>query len=479
MGLDTPGPEDATDALVDGDRILVRGTARAALRHRDFRIVWSGTFASNIGTWMQNVLLGAYGYTLTHSATYVGLLFFAQLGPLLFLSNVGGALADVLDRRRLLLWTQWEQLIFSIVLAFLATAAHPSRGVILACVLVIGLGNALGAPALSAILPTLVPRPDLPGAVALQSVQMNLSRVIGPAIGAAIYAGTGAAPVFFINAGTYLFAIGALLVVRYPRRPAAPPETGMVARIVEGFRIAHADRLVRRVLIVLVTLSFFSLAFIGLMPALAASDFGIAPRSVEYGLLYGLFGLGAALGAISVGSWFAHQPKARLIRPALAAFGALLAAFALARSPIVACALAFLVGYAYFVVITSLSTVLQEHVTDAVRGRVVALWIMGFGGTVPVGVLVGGVVAHATSLTAVLLAGAGVAVGLSFYADLNPVGAPGGAGSAQPEGGASTSVSVGSSSGRRAQLRSRGPRGRARARGTPRSKSRGRGSQGR
>src|SRR5260370_37788923 len=90
MRPETPGPEDATDALVDGDRILVRGTARAALRHRDFRIVWSGTFASNIGTWMQNVLLGAYGYTLTHSATYVGLLFFAQLGPLLILSHVGG-----------------------------------------------------------------------------------------------------------------------------------------------------------------------------------------------------------------------------------------------------------------------------------------------------------------------------------------------------------------------------------------------------
>src|ERR1700736_5913818 len=306
MGLAAPGPEDATDALVDGDRILVRGTARAALRHRDFRIVWSGTFASNIGTWMQNVLLGAYGYTLTHSATYVGLLFFAQLGPLLFLSNVGGALADVLDRRRLLLWTQWQQLVFSIVLAFLATASHPSQVAIFACVLVIGIGNALGAPALSAILPTLVPRPDLPGAVALQSVQMKLSRVIGPAIGAAIYAATGAAPVFFINAATYLFAISALLVVRYPRRAAARPEGGMVDRIVEGFRIAHADRLVRRILVVLVVLSFFSLAFIGLMPAIAASNFGIAPRSVEYGLLYALFGLGAALGAVSVGSLFAH-----------------------------------------------------------------------------------------------------------------------------------------------------------------------------
>ena len=175
-----PAPEDATDALVDGDRVLARGTAQAALAHRDFRIVWGGTFASNIGTWMQNVLLGAYGYHITHSATYVGLLFFAQLGPLLVLSNVGGVLADVLDRRMLLLFTQVQQLVFSIVLALVVTADHPSRVVLFACVLVIGIGNALGAPALSAILPTLVPKPDLPGAVSLQSVQMNLSRVIGP-----------------------------------------------------------------------------------------------------------------------------------------------------------------------------------------------------------------------------------------------------------------------------------------------------------
>jgi MFS family permease len=422
--LHEPGPEDATDALVDGDRTYVRGTAQAALQNRDFRIIWSGTFASNIGTWMQNVLLGAYGYTLTHSATYVGLLFFAQLGPLLLLSSVGGALADVLDRRRLLLWTQVQQLAFSIVLAYLATSGHPSEVLILLCVLVIGVGNALGAPALSSILPTLVPRPDLPGAVSLQSVQMNLSRVIGPAIGAAIYAGVGAAPVFLINAGTYFFAIVAILMVRYPRHPAAAGGAGVRARLVEGFRIANADPLVRRILITLVTLSFFSLAFIGLMPALAATNFGVRPRSVDYGVLYAVFGLGAALGAVSVGTWFASFSKARLIRPALLAF-ALLAAFGLVRSPGGAFVVAPLLGYSYFVVITSLSTVLQEHVDDAVRGRVIALWIMGFGGTVPLGVLAGGVLAHSTSITLVLLVGAVVAVALVPYADLARVGAPG------------------------------------------------------
>ncbi len=389
-----PGPEDATDALVDGDRVLVGGTARAALRHREFRIVFAGTFASNIGTWMQNVLLGAYGYTLTHSTTYVGLLFFAQLGPLLILSNIGGVIADIVDRRRFLLWMQVEQLVFSVVLAAITLASHPSEELIFACVLAIGVGNALGAPALSAILPTLVPRSDLAGAVSLQSVQMNLSRVVGPAIGAAIYAGAGAAPVFLLNAGTYLFAIVALAVVNYPRRRVPRGHERAWASLVVGFGIARRDPLIRRLLQLLVTLSFFSLAFLGLMPALADDNLDIAPRSIEYGLLYAIFGLGAALGAVSVGTWFAHRSKARLIRPALVAFAALLAAFGLVKSAAAAFVVAPLLGYAYFVVVTSLSTVLQEHLDDDVRGRVMALWIMGFGGVVPLGVLAGGALAE-------------------------------------------------------------------------------------
>jgi MFS family permease len=373
---------------------------------------------------MQNVLLGAYGYTLTHSETYVAVLFFAQLGPLLLLSTLGGVLADVLDRRRLLLACQVQQLVFSLLLAGLTTSSHPDEVLLVLCVLVIGVGNALGAPALNSILPTLVPKPDLPGAVALQSVQMNLSRVVGPAIGAAIYAGVGASPVFVLNSLTYLFAIVALLLVQYPRHPTAAVMGGMRARLTQGFAVARDDPLVRRILITLVALSFLSLAFIGLMPALAADNLHVAPRSVAYGVLYAVFGLGAAFGAISVGTWFAAVPKARLVRPALVAFGLLLGAFALVRQPWLAFVVAPMLGYAYFVVITSLSTVLQQHVEDAVRGRVMALWIMGFGGTVPVGVLVAGPIAQATSITAVLLFGAVAAVALAAYADLVAVGAP-------------------------------------------------------
>jgi MFS family permease len=305
-----PGAEETTEAIIEGDVPYRRGTAQAALRNRDFRIFWGGTFASNIGTWMQNVLLGAFGYELTGSATFVGILFFAQLGPLLFMANLGGVLADVVDRRKLLIITQVEQLVLSGVLAGLAATENPSRVAIVGCVFAIGVGNSLSAPAIAAILPTLVPKADLPGAVSLQSVQMNLSRVIGPAIGAVIYSRTSAAPVFALNAATYLFAVAGVVLARYRQyAPGEVAETGL-ARLLSGFRLAWQDPLIRKILTILVIFSFFSLSFVGLMPAVAAENLGVRPRSIQYGLLYAAFGLGAATGAISVGTLLAGRSKA-------------------------------------------------------------------------------------------------------------------------------------------------------------------------
>jgi MFS family permease len=410
--------EEVEDALVDGDVALRRGTAQAAFRHRNFRICYLGSFASNVGTWMQNVLLGAYAYDLTGSSTFVGVLFFAQLGPLLFLSPLGGLLADVVDRRRLLVVLQCIQGVLSLGLAALvASSDDPSKVALTGIVFAIGSANALAAPGLSSILPTLVPREDLPGAVALMSVQMNLSRVIGPAIGAPIYAGIGAAPVFVINAATYLFAVAGLLLAQYDGRIGAVVEERGFARLASGFRIARADPLVAMLLMMLVTFSFFSLTFVGLMPALAEENLGIAAKSEAYGLLYATFGLGAAAGAVSVGTAFARFAKVRLLRPGFVAFAVLLAVFALLRSTAPAYPVALLLGYAYFVVITSMSTVLQSYVDDTVRGRVMALWIMGFGGTVPLGVLLGGWLAEQMSITSVLLAGALWALVLAVWTD--------------------------------------------------------------
>lgn len=413
-----PNLEETEEAVLEGDVPFARGSARAALAHRDFRVVWFGSLASNMGTWMQNVALGAFAYELTKSSEYVALLGFAQLGPMLLLSIVGGLLADTVDRRWLLIGCQVEQALLSVVLAVVAASDDPSRVAIFLCVLGIGVGNAFNAPTFSAVLPQLVGRRDLSGAVALQSVQLNLSRVVGPAVGGILLPVIDASGVFALNAVTYVFAIGTLGVVSIPRPYPSTGEQGL-ARLAGGFRVARRDPLVRACLLTIASISFFCLPFIGLLPVVAAKNLGIDVEGAAYGALYAVFGSGAAIGAVAVGTVLVGRSKPKAVRLGLAAFSVSLALFAVLRTPAPAYPVLFVVGACYFGAVTSLSTVLQEHLDESVRGRVMALWIMGFGGTVPIGLLLGGVVAERLSVTAVVLFGAAVAAVLALVVDVS------------------------------------------------------------
>lgn len=412
--------EDTEEATLEGDVTYRAGSVRAALSHQPFRRVFTGAFLSNVGTWMQNVALGVFAYNLTKSASFVALLGFAQLGPLLVLSIVGGALADAFDRKKLLIICQAEQLLLSLLLAVIASQDDPSRTALFLCVLAIGIGNALNAPAFSAVLPILVGRRDLPGAVSLQSFQMNATRVIGPAIGGIILPTIGAAGVFAVNAATYLFVIAALTTIPIPRPYPTLGEQGL-RRLVSGFAYARRSWLVRECLLTMFSISLFSLAFIGLLPVIAAENLGMDPRSFAYGALFAGFGLGAAIGAISVGTLFVDRARHRMVPLSLAAFALLLALFGFMRAPGPAYPVLFLVGLAYFLTVTALSTTLQEHLDDTVRGRVMALWIMAFGGTVPIGLLIGGAIAEQTSVTTVMEAGALAAGALAVVRWMRPL----------------------------------------------------------
>jgi MFS family permease len=405
----------AEEALVEGDVAIRPGTARSALRSRDLRRLWYATFASNIGTWMQNVALGAFAYRLEHSASFVAWVGFAQLGPVLLLAPVGGLLADVVDRRKLLVLTNLEQLVFSVALAFVAAASHPSKLLLFVVVVAVGIGNALSGPPLSSLLPNLVPREDLPGAVSLQSVQMNLSRVVGPAIAGVLLPAIHASGVFAINAGTYLFAVAGALAIRPVPQVESYSEGGL-RRLLGGVVVAREDPVIRSVLLTIAAISFFCLPFIGLMPAIGGENLHLNVNGLEYGLMYASFGLGAAGGAIAVGSFLSHRPREPVIAVSLALFGIALAGFGLLRNVYPAYPLAFVVGLFYFTTVTSLSTRLQEQLDDTVRGRVMALYMMGFGGTVPLGLLAGGQIADATSVTAVVVAGGVCALLLSVVA---------------------------------------------------------------
>lgn len=411
--------ETGFDAFEEGDRPLRTGTARAALRHTVFRRVFIGAFLSNIGSWMQNVILGAMAYDLTRSPTFVGILLFAQLGPLMLFSLVGGLLADLIDRRRLLIWVSVTQGLLSVALAWIARVDDPSKVGLVGIVFLIGMGQAVFGPTYSALLPALVGKQDLSGAISLNSAQMNGSRVIGPVIASAFYARTGASVVFLLNAASYLLVIWSLLTVRLPPPVLDPGGPQGFRRLAAGFAAAKQDFVVGRALIIIFLFSLLSLPFVGQLPTLADRNLGIGPRSEQYGYLYASFGTGALLGALSIGTVLAGRRQENVTRVGLVVFAVVLAIFSLVRSPVAAYPTILLVGLAYFAVITSLSTVLQERLDDRNRGRVMALWIMGFGGTVPIGNLIAGPIIEATSVTTVVLAGAVIALVLAAYANLH------------------------------------------------------------
>lgn len=419
-----PSLEEIEDAVADGDRSLRPGTARSALRQRTFRVVFFGAFASNIGTWMQNVVLGAYAFDLTHSSVFVGAIVFAQLGPAFVFPMIGGLVADRFDRKLLLVVLAFEQLLFSFLLAFQARDPRPSLTALTLTVLLIGAGSAMFGPAYAAILPGLVHRKDLPGAISLNAAQMNASRVIGPAIGGIAFHLVGPSWVFAGNAVTYLFVIAALLAVSLPTvRSARHPSRWR--ELTAGIAVARADRVVGRCLVTIFVFSLLALGFIGQMPTVAAHNLGINPRSAAYGVLYACFGTGALAGALSIGTVFAAADRARIVRIGLLGYSVLLACFSLLRSPVPAYPVVAVLGAFYFAFITALNTTLQAQLDEAVRGRVMALWIMGFGGTVGIGNLLIGPMVDAFGITAVLLFGAVVALGLAWYADVRPGHDPG------------------------------------------------------
>ena len=256
--------------------------------------------------------------------------------------------------------------------------------------------------------------------VALNSANMNLSRIVGPALGGVLYATVGAQWVFLINAVTYLFIVVAMLRIDVPRVLRSATDAVGLKRLIGGFTVARHDPVVGKAIITIALFSFFSLTFLTQMPVLAADNFSIAPKSAAYGVLYAVFGVGALAGALSIGSVFASKSLERVLQIAMAGFAFFLAVYGLVRSPALAYPVGLVLGFCYFAAITSLSTVLQRRLDDRVRGRVLAVWMMAFGGTVPIGGLVAGWVVDNSNVTVIVLIGAAMAAFLAWFADLRP-----------------------------------------------------------
>ena len=434
-----PGPEPEPEPTgtrpepqPGGRREPQPGTVAAAFRYRDFRIMWTGQFVSGIGTWMQNVALGPYALSLTKtaekprgSASFVAIVGLAQLGPLLLLAVVGGVIANRLPRKRLIIGGQMVQMASAFVLAGLAMWSD-NKLALLACVLVGGVANSLVGPTYASVMPELVEREDMPGAISLNSTSLNGSRVIGPLIILAltplgITASThrGLASIFVVNGLTFFASIAAIHTISLrPVRPRTTDDPSGVAQLFEGLTEARRNPVIGRLLLLLFLMSLLCLPYISQFPTIAEHNLGLNSRAGMYTLLFGTWAAGAMLGSLAQATVFAFVDKRVATRWLLVGFSLSLAAFSTVHSSATAFPVVVVLGFFYFGTTTAMSTVLQQHLTDRKRAPVMALWMMSFGGTVAFGGYWGGWVVDRYSPAPMLLIGAGVAAVLAAAANL-------------------------------------------------------------
>jgi MFS family permease len=384
------------------------------LRSRNFALLWSAALVSNIGSWMQTVALGVVVTVRTHDPLWTGAVSAAAFIPLGVLAPVGGALADRLDRRRWLIVTTLGETGAAAVLAGLAAGHAPALAMV-AMAFVGGTCAAVGFPAYQAMLPDLVPRDELLAAVSLSSAQFNLGRVVGPALAGLVLAVGSASWAFVVNAASFGAVVVALLLIRLPAPEAPPSNEGMVARMVDGARVALGEPGCRSAIGLIAVVALIGSPFIALVPAVAIE--ALHRGSTGTSVLVTAQGVGAVAGALSL-AWMARVlGRSRLLVRALLAFPMALVLYGAASSLVPASLAIVAVGAAYIGVLSGLNTVVQLRAPVEARGRVLGLYMMALGTIYPVGAVAQGAIARAVGIRAVTM-GAGALLALIVLAVL-------------------------------------------------------------
>jgi MFS family permease len=382
------------------------------LRLSLFRALWLAAVASNVGTWMHNVGAEWLMTTLAPTPIMVALMQTAENSPTFLLALPGGALADIVDRRRLLIFTQTWMLVAAVALGVLTLAGRTTPWVLLALTFMLGLGAALNAPAWQAIVPELVPREELPVAVSLNSVAFNIARAVGPALGGLLVAAIGSWAVFFLNSLSFVGVI--YVLYRWRREPveSISPTERVVGAMRAGLRYArHAPEL-RAVLARTVVFVSCASALWALLPLLASRELGMG--ALGYGVLLGGLGAGAIVGAFVM-------PRARqalsvnmLVGCGTLLFAAATVAVAYLQAFALLCAAMVFGGVAWMTTMSSFNIGVQTVVPEWVRARALAVYLLSFFGTMAAGSAVWGLVAERAGIPlALLCAAAGLVVGLA------------------------------------------------------------------
>jgi MFS family permease len=381
--------------------------ALKAFGYRDFRLMWAGAFTSSVGTWMQEVAQNWLILTMTGSTFLLGLDAFLGDAPFLLFSLLGGVMADRVDRRHILLRSQYVQMASAALLAGLLVAHAVQVWMILALSFVVGLAQSFGGPAYQALVPTLVDREDLPNAIALNSIQFNLARVVGPVIAGIAFYKFGAAWCFGLNALSFLAPIAALFVLRRGGET-VPPTEGVLASLKTGLTAVKNTGPLRGLIVLSFIGSFCAMPLVTFLPVFARNVFHRDAKG--YSGLLAAFGIGAILGAFGVAAFGNVKRKAILAVGMQMFFGALMAGFALSRTLQVSYVLLALAGASLMVVFALFMTLVQSNVENHLRGRVVSVYTLAFRGAMPLGNLVAGSLASFFSAPTVLVANGAVMI---------------------------------------------------------------------
>jgi len=382
-----------TTALVRGT--LFNGGTLSAFGHRDFRLLWSGAFLSNVGTWIHTTALLWYVKDLTNSNAWVGTVNLASFLPILLFVLYAGSLADRVDRRRLIIATQVVMMLAALGLAIATSLGQHSLALIMALTIGMGVAFVFNFPAWRAMVPDLVPPKDLLNGIAMDAAQFNMARFVGPAIGAIIIHFWSVSGAFYINAASFLAVIAALLMIRARPVVSTVHATSTRAHVREGLAYLRANSWAVKLLLVLMVEAVFGISTIVLLPSVSRDV--LHGGSLLYGFLVGAIGLGAVLGAPLV-TWLNERFKERdLIKVSLSAFSVVLMVMAISKSEAISLLMAFFIGVTFMMASASINTVLQSRVERNMRGRIMSFYILVFQGTSPLGGLLLGYISDKTS----------------------------------------------------------------------------------
>jgi MFS family permease len=380
-----------------------------ALSHRNFRLFWAGAFLSNTGTWMQAVAQGLLVYHLTDSPFWLGVDGFMATAPGLLLTLLAGVFADLVDRRRLLLFTQIGAGLSALTLAVLILTGVVHVWMILVLSFITGCCFAVAGPSYQAITIDLVEREDLANAIALNSTQFQFSRVVGPALAGVALKFFGIAGCFFANALSFVAVIVALMMVRFDaRKTPAPVHSVRDSRavwqdLIEGLRYVRRRRRVFMLLMISGMTSLFGAPYLSMIPVYAKDIFQMDESGNS--LLMGVSGAGAFIGALVLAYLGNFKYKGWSVLSGAFGFALCLIGFAFSTRLNVSLAFVFGMGFAIVSCVAVINTLLQQLVTDEMRGRVMSMFILSFIGTMPIGNLIAGAAAERFGAPRTLAAG--------------------------------------------------------------------------